>query len=389
VALPSRAEVVIVGGGCMGASIAYHLAARGVREVVLVERGTLACGPTGRSTAILRRHYSQPLLVRMAEHGLRMYSQFEAAGGAGCGYVRTGLLVGVDPRDRGALEHNVEVARAEGILMELLDSDELGEIEPRIDAGELDYCLEPEAGYCDPYLTTAGFASAARRDGAEIAEGVTAEAVAPGEVRTSAGTVSAGSVVVAAGPWSPPLLAPLGYELPIRSARAEVGRFRLPAGFGPPPPALADFSASQLYFKPSEPGFIEVGSLSPDHAERPIDPDTCPEGAETETLEGFAHGLRGRLRGAERGHWRGSWSAIYDVTPDWHPAIGQAPGTDGVFVAAGFSGHGLKLAPAVGLSGAELVCDGRTSSFDLGLLDPARFERNELVSTTYGYSVLG
>lgn len=373
----------------MGASIAYHLAARGVRDVVLVERGTLACGPTGRSTAILRRHYSQPLLVRMAEHGLRLYSQFEEAVGAGCGFVRTGLLVGVDPRDRGALEHNVEVARAEGILMELLDSDELAEIEPRIDPGELDYCLEPEAGYCDPYLATAGFASAARRDGAEIAEGVTAEAVAPGEVQTSRGTVSAGAVVVAAGPWSPPLLAPLGYELPIRSARAEVGRFRLPADFGGQLPAVADFSASQLYFKPSEPGFLEVGSLSPHHAERPIDPDACPEGAEAETLEEFAHGLSRRLRGADRGHWRGSWSAIYDVTPDWHPAIGQVPGTEGVFVAAGFSGHGLKLAPAVGLSVAELICDGRTTSFDLSLLDPARFERNELVSTTYGYSVLG
>jgi sarcosine oxidase subunit beta len=387
VSLPSRAEVVIVGGGVMGASIAYHLAALGVRDIVLVERGTLACGPTGRSTAILRRHYSQALLVRMAEHGLRTYSQFEDVVGAGAGFVRTGLLVGVDPRDRAALEHNVAVARAEGVHMELIDDVE--EIEPRIDAGGLDYCLEPEAGYCDPYLGTAGFAAAARRDGAVIAEGVSAEALAPDEVRTSAGTVSAGAVVVAAGPWSPPLLAQAGYELPIRSARAEVGRFRLPAGFGPQLPALADFSAAQLYFRPAEPGFVEVGSLSPDHADRPIDPDGCPEGAEPETLASFAAALRSRLRGAGQGHWRGSWSAIYDVTPDWHPAIGPVPGTGRVFVAAGFSGHGFKLAPAVGLSMAELVCDGRTTTFDLSLLNPARFERNELVSTTYGYSVLG
>jgi glycine/D-amino acid oxidase-like deaminating enzyme len=371
----------------MGASIAYHLAARGVRDVVLVERGTLACGPTSRSTAILRRHYSQPLLVRMAEHGLRTYSQFEDAVGAGCGFVRTGLLVGVDPRDRDALQHNVEVARAEGVHMEVVDDVE--EIEPRLVPGGLDYCLEPEAGYCDPYLGTAGFAAAARREGAEIAEGVTAEAVGSGVVQTSAGTVAAGAVVVAAGPWSSPLLAPLGYELPIRSARAEVGRFRLPADFGPPLPALADFSACQLYFKPSDPGFIEVGSLSPDHAERPIDPDACPEGAESETLDDFASALRKRLRGAEHGHWRGSWSAIYDVTPDWHPAIGLVPGIGRVFVAAGFSGHGFKLAPAVGLSVAELVCDGRTTTFDLSLLAPERFERGELVSTTYGYSVLG
>jgi sarcosine oxidase, subunit beta len=388
VALPSRAEVVIIGGGCMGASIAYHLTARGVHDVVLVERGTLACGPTGRSTAILRRHYSQPLLVRMAEHGLRTYARFEDAVGTDCAFVRTGLLVAVDPVDRRALERNVEVARAEGVLMELLDADELAEIEPRIDAGGLDYCLEPEAGYCDPYLGTAGFASAARREGAAIVEGVTAEALSAGEVATSVGTVSAGAVVVAAGPWTPPLLAPLGYELPIRSARAEVGRFRLPADFDGLP-AVADFSASQLYFKPSDRGFIEVGSLSPQHADHPIDPDACPAGAETKTLDEFADGLRKRLRGAEHGHWRGSWSAVYDVTPDWHPAIGPVPGADGVFVAAGFSGHGFKLAPAVGLSIAELVCDGRASTFDLALLDPRRFEAGELVSTTYGYSVLG
>jgi glycine/D-amino acid oxidase-like deaminating enzyme len=218
---------------------------------------------------------------------------------------------------------------------------------------------------------------------------VSVRAVAPGNVGTDAGTVAAGSVVVAAGPWSPPLLAPLGYELPIRSARAEVGRFRLPADFGPVLPALADFSACQLYFKPSDPGFIEVGSLSPEHAERSIDPDACPEGAESETLEAYAGGLRARLRGAERGHWRGSWSAVYDVTPDWHPAVGAVPGCTGVFVAAGFSGHGFKLAPAVGLSLAELVCDGRATTFDLDLLDPARFERGDLVTTTYGYSVLG
>lgn len=385
--LPGSAEVVIVGGGCMGASVAYHLAARGVRNVVLVERGTLACGPTGRSTAILRRHYSQPLLVRMAEHGLRTYSQFEDVVGSGCGFVRTGLLVAVDSRDRAALVHNVEVARAEGVHMELIE--DLEAIDPRIHAGGLEYCLEPEAGYCDPYLGTNGFAAAARRDGAEILEGVTVESVAGGVVRTNAGTISAGAVVVAAGPWSPSLLVQLGYELPIRASRAEVGRFRLPADFGPPPPALADFSAAQFYFRPAEPGVIEVGSLDPEHADRPIDPDACPEGAEAETLDSFASALRERLRGADRGHWRGSWSAVYDVTPDWHPAVGAVPGADGAFVVAGFSGHGFKLAPAVGMSVADLVCVGQTTAFDLTLLDPGRFERGDLVATTYGYSVLG
>ena len=157
--------------------------------------------------------------------------------------------------------------------------------------------------------------------------------------------------------------------------------------FGSPPPAFADFSAAQLYFVPRDGGILEVGGLDPEHAEHPIDPDECPEGATRETLADYRRGLVARLPGAEQGHWRGSWSAVYDVTPDWHPAIGYV--AENVIVAAGFSGHGFKLAPAVGVVVAELVRDGRASSYDIGLLDPARFARDELVTTTYGYSVLG
>lgn len=362
----------------MGASIAYHLAARGARDVVLYERGGLASGPTGRSTALIRLHYSQPLLVRMAEHGLRVYSAFREAVGGESGFTRTGLLVAADEAERGALEHNVGVGRAEGAVMELLTAAEVEEIEPRIDGEALVFAYEPEAGVCDPCLVTAGFAEAARRAGVRIEESAPVE---------SLDALEAGTVVVAAGPWSPGLLRPLGYELPVRAVQAQVGRFRLPADFGSPPPALADFTSLQLYFVPRERGVLEVGSLDPEHAEHPIDPDACPEGADRETLDEFKDALVRRLRGARRGHWRGSWSAVYDVTPDWHPAIGYV--ADRVIVAAGFSGHGFKLAPAVGTAVAELVTDGRSSSYDLGILDPARFERGDLVTTTYGYSVLG
>jgi sarcosine oxidase subunit beta len=371
-------EVVVVGGGVMGASIAYHLAARGIRNVVLYERGGLASGPTGRSTALIRLHYSQPLLVRMAGHGLRLYASFGETVGGDSGFTRTGLLVAADEAEHSALEHNVALGRGEGAVMELLTAPEVDQIEPRIESEGLVFAYEPEAGVCDPYLVTAGLAEAARRAGVRIEEGAQVE---------SLDALDAGTVVVAAGPWSPGLLRPLGYELPIRAAQAQVGRFRLPADFGSPPPALADFTSLQLYFVPRGGGVLEVGSLDPEHAEHPIDPDACPEGADRQTLAEFRDGLMRRLRGAERGHWRGSWSAVYDVTPDWHPAIGYV--ADRVIVAAGFSGHGFKLAPAVGTAVAELVADGRSSTYDLGILDPARFERGELVTTTYGYSVLG
>src|SRR5919106_426498 len=116
-------EVAIVGGGVMGASIAYHLAAAGIDDVVLYERAALASGPTGRSTALIRRHYSQPLLVRMASDGLRLYTSFREAIGADSGFTRTGLLVAAAEEERAALEHNVAVGRGEGAEMELLSAD--------------------------------------------------------------------------------------------------------------------------------------------------------------------------------------------------------------------------------------------------------------------------
>jgi sarcosine oxidase, subunit beta len=385
--IPPRADVVVVGGGVMGAAIAFQLAVRGVGRVLLLERGALCSGPTRHSTALVRLHYTQPLLVRMALHGLRTYRSFDAAVGARSGFVRTGMLFGVAPAERSRLEENVAVGQAEGAETHLLQPEQVAELDPRVVADDLVFCFEPEAGYCDPYLVTWGFAEAARRAGADVVEGVAVRAVREGAVETTVGLVEAGAVVVAAGVRSAPLLAPLGYELPVRAAPAEVGRYRLPAGFTPPP-AVADFS-QQLYFRPAEPGFLEVGSLAPEHAGEPIDHDAPPEGARGETLAGYRAGLGRRLDGAAGGHWRGAWTGVYDVTPDWEPAIGRVPGTEGVFVAAGFSGHGFKLAPAVGTAVAELVAEGETRAFDLGLLAPERFARGELVGARYGYSVLG
>jgi sarcosine oxidase subunit beta len=387
--LPGRADVVVVGGGVMGASIAFHLAARGAGEVLLLERGAICSGPTRHSTAIVRLHYTQPLLVRMAAHGQRVYRAFRDIVGAPSGFTRTGMLFGADPRDADMLAGNVAVGQAEGVETQVVDPSQVTEIDGRVIADGLVWCFEPGAGHCDPYLVTAGFAHAAERTGATVVQGVLVETVADGRVSTDAGAVDAGTVVVAAGPWTSPLLAPLGYDLAIVPARAEVARFRLPDGFGTPPPAVADFSAAQLYFRPAEEGFLEVGSLDPRHGEQAVDPDEMPEGAERATVRAYHAALAMRLRGAAEGHFRGGFSGVYDVTPDWEPVIGRVPGTERVVVAAGFSGHGFKLAPAVGQSVAELVLDGRATSFDLGLLDPLRFERGELVGARYGYSVLG
>ena len=386
--MAARTDVVVVGGGVMGTSIAFHLAARS-RRVVLLERSSLCSGPTRHSTAIIRLHYTQPLLVQMAAHGLRTYREFETVVGSPAGFVRTGMLFCVEPRERELLASNVAVGRAEGAETHLLEADELARIDPRIVAEELAFCFEPEAGYCDPYPVTLGFAQAAARAGAELRELVSVTEITPRGVETSAGAIDAETVVIAAGPWTPPLLAPLGYDLLITAAPAEVGRFLPRDRLEPPPPALADFSSAQIYFRPAPGGVLEVGSIAPEHAETPVDPDAPTEGARAETLRAYEQALARRLRGCEGGHWRGAWTGIYDVTPDWEPVIGRVPGADNVVVAAGFSGHGFKLAPAVGLAVSELVVDGSASTFDLELLAPDRFARGALVGARYGYSVLG
>ena len=369
-------RVAVVGGGCTGASVAYHLAARGV-HVTLYERDVLASGPTGRSTAIVRQYYSHPLLVRMAMHGLDVYSLFDEVGSSA--FVQTGVLWVTDEAGRETLERNVRGARAVGAELELVTPEQLHELEPRIAIDELaTVCYEPHAGVCDPHTATVSYARAAERLGADIRE----HGAVP-----SLDRLDADAVVVAAGPWSPPLLAPLGYELPLRVARAEVGRWRLPRD-DEALPALADLSRLDFYFLPAGRGYLEVGTLDPSHADRPVDPDACPEGAERETLAHFRTSLERRVPSARGGHWRGSWSGLYDVTPDWHPAIGRVPGSDAVYVAAGFSGHGFKLAPAVGLSIAELILDGAAHTFDLGPLDPERFVRGDLLEPHYGYSVI-
>jgi sarcosine oxidase subunit beta len=383
------ARVLIVGGGVMGASIAYHLASRGA-DVTLLERAALCSGPTRHSTAIVRLHYTQELLVRMAVHGLRVYRDFEHEVGATAGFTRTGMLFGVAEEERPLLEANVELGRGQGVDTTLVSEADVRELDPRVVTDGMAFCYEAESGYCDPYRTATAYAAAAERAGARIEQGTPVQSVGDGSIGTAAGLREADAIVVAAGPWSARLLEQVDYELPLAAAPAEVGRYRLPDAFGAAPPAVADFSEAAVYFRPAaEPGFLEIGSLAPEHASEPVDPDRPVEGARAETLDGYADAIASRLRGAAGGHWRGAWTGVYDVTPDWEPVIDRVPGTERVFVAAGFSGHGFKLAPAVGLSIAELVIDGRAETFDLSLLSAERFARGELVEGRYGYSVLG
>ncbi len=232
--MTTTAEAVIVGGGVMGCSILYNLAALGMTDTVLLEKDVLASGSTSRSQAILRMHYTNEVTTRMAWESLKLYRDFEALTGGPSGYVRTGYFLIVDGDDRRALEENVAMQKRVGVETGVVSVEDVGEIAPMLAVeGNEGFAYEPQSGYADPYSVTTGYARRARELGAQVRSNVpvTEIEVQGGQVRavvTSEGRIDTPIAVVAAGPWSEPLLAKAGCSAPADGPAP--GRHAAPAG---------------------------------------------------------------------------------------------------------------------------------------------------------------
>ncbi|HUS13690.1 MAG TPA: FAD-dependent oxidoreductase [Chloroflexia bacterium] len=381
-------DTIVIGGGCHGASLAYHLAARGVRDVVLVERGGLAGGNTGKSGAIVRQHYSTPPTAALALRSLRVFQHFtELVGGPlTAGFRQTGMLVLAGPGEAEALRANVVMQRGLGIDTRLVDRETVSSIEPRLEPGTATaFCWEPEAGYADPVATTAAYVAAAERHGATLRLGTTVTAIrAAGDriqgVETTAGFLPAERVVVAANVWGPALLAPLGITVPIVPSRHPIVQLRQPEGFGAQHPVVIDFT-SKVYLRPDGASTTWVGSVDDADAALPAPLAGYGEGVSQEEVTGFSAAATGMLPPLATAIRKGGWAGLYDVTPDWQPVLGAAPGVSGLYLALGFSGHGFKLCPAVGALMAQLMTTGAAP--ELEPYRPARFAEGRLTRGLY------
>lgn len=370
--------MVIVGGGVTGASLAFHLAQRGVRGVVILERHWLAAGGTGRSVGILRQLYPTPETSRMVLHSLRVFQRFGELVGGEAAYIQCGAIIAVAPGQRAALERNLALQRSLGIRAQLLAPEEIRELDPRIDPYGVGAAVyEPESGYGDPTGVTQGYAEAARARGVRIEQGTEVVAIRmEGDrvagVRTAAGEEIATRVVVnAAGLWANRVAAMAGLRLPIVVGRHPVFIVKRAPDFGPPHPVYLDL-ASGTYLRPETGELTLTGSLDDDETQHPMDPEAL--GADVEfaeaarSLEKAARAMPA-LEGA--GYQRG-YAGAFDITPDWMPILDETP-IRGFYVAAGMSGHGFKLAPAVGQAMAELITEGRAGLVDLAPFRLARF----------------
>jgi sarcosine oxidase, subunit beta len=383
------ADVVIIGGGVTGASIAYHLAARGARDVVIVDKSFVASGATGKSSACVRQHYSTPQTCRMIRYSLDFFQRFEElTGGHSCGFRHTGYLLGVDERMRKPMETSVALQQSEGIRTGLISPGDMREIEPRLRIDDLvEGCYEPDSGYCNPAETAQGFARAAREHGVRVLEETEALAfLTEGSrvtgVRTSRGDIQSPRVVNAAGIWGERVGAMAGVSIPIAVCRHKISIVAWPEAERRPHPMVYDF-VTNIYTRPEMGEHILVGGLDAEESHDLADPDRYKEGVSldesTEALARVSH----RFPVLGEGHIARGYAGCFDVTPDWHPVLDQV-GPEGSYAAVGFSGHGFKLSPAVGRMMAALITEGAGGDPDLPTFRLSRFAEGKPIRGTYG-----
>jgi sarcosine oxidase subunit beta len=375
---------VVIGAGVMGASIAFHLAQAGWRDVVVLDKGVAAAGGTGRSGALVRTHYTNAAETGLALASLAYFLRWgEMVGGADadCGFQPAGFAMLVGPHNAGRLRRTVAMHRALGVRTEVVTPAELRALQPGMVVEEDTLgAYEPDSGCADPIATTRAFLAAAAARGASLHErtAVTAIRHAGGRVigvDTAGGRIDAPVVVLAAGPWSDRLAATAGVALPIRVTRAQWALYRRPSALAAGHLVLID-TVLGCYLRPYGDGLTLAG-MGYDEIATPVDPDTFDEGNDP----GFAERVRDRigrrlppLGGAPVA---GGQAGLYDLSPDTRAIIGPATGIEGLYIAAGFSGTGFKKAPAVGLGLAELITEGRARSVDLHPFRPGRFAEGD------------
>lgn len=379
------AEVVIVGGGIMGASIAYHLARRGCTNVVVLEQAEMfGLGSTGLNAGGIRHQFATAVNIELSKLSIAMMERFADEMDQPVGLRRCGYLFLLDNEaDVTQFRANVELQNRLGVPSRLVDRDAIAALAPEIDlTGIVGGSWCPTDGLVDPHGLLQGFVTQARRHGATLNTGaaVTAIGVTGGRIRrveTANESIDTQRVVIAAGPWSAAVGEMAGVDLPIQPIRRQIAVTAAISVLRPDFPFVIDFSRA-LYFHREGAGIL-TGMSNKDE----------PPGFDTRVDEEWR--LQHVQRAIERMPLLGDaeisaeWAGLYEVTPDDQPILGALPDVEELYVCAGFSGHGLMHGPAAGLLLAEEILDGRAETIDI---DPLRFGRFAKGASVGEYNVV-
>jgi sarcosine oxidase, subunit beta len=387
-----RHDVIVIGAGVIGASVAFHLAALGARRVLVLDRNQVGAGTTAQSSGILRTHYSVPQNVELARGSWRAFERFAEYVGddeASAGLVKCGYLIAAPEGPRlEPLRAALAAQQAMGITVELLDAAAAGARLPicRFDDAAL-IGFEPEAGFADAYLVATGFARAARRRGVKIVEGVEVQTLLREQgrvvgVETSQGRFDAPTVVSAQNIWAGDIERWTGVATPVSAERHTVLALEGPQAYTFAMPVYKDLGSPGMLYCRSYGGtqmLVSEGITgetlpTPDNEQGDVPMDYVAEvGAQ----------VAERFPSFESAGLASSWTGVYDVTPDWNPVLGRLPGVPGLIVAYGFSGHGFKLSPAVGRVLAQEAL-GLATDVPLAPYAHERFRSGRLLTGRYG-----
>jgi glycine/D-amino acid oxidase-like deaminating enzyme len=372
------ADVVVIGGGIVGCAAAYELAAAGADDVVLLERAdAVGTGSTGACAGGFRHQFTTPVNVRLSQASIPMIVGFGAAHGLPLDVSQDGYLFVVrDDTTWGGFLDGVRDQRALGVEVDVLEPADAGSLIPGLDlTGVVGATFGPRDGIADPAGLTQGYATIARRAGARIELGVEVVGLLAGDgrirgVRTTGGDVAASAVVLAAGAWSGALAATAGLDLPI----VPVARTVVTTGAFPGVPTrrtlVIDMPSTFYFHREADGVLMGMGGDDVPTFDTGVDEGFVADRLLPRAVEVFPPVVEAPIRS--------SWAGLYEMTPDHHPVLGATP-VDGLYVAAGFSGHGFQQGPIAGKLIAELVVGGAATTVDIEALAFDRFARGVAV----------
>lgn len=384
--MPERADVVVIGAGILGASVAHFLTKIGYGDVVLLDKGAVCSGSTQYSAANIRQHYSNEVAIRLAVRAVELFENDEEELGGPSGFVQCGYLVIGTEEGAHAIREVVPIQQRLGVQTEILTRDELAERYPELNLdGVALACLETNSGYADPVATTRALVGSARGRGLTMHEGRAVSGIVNDgkitAVETSAGDISTPVVVNAAGPWGDRVGRMVGIEYALEFSREHEAQVELPPEFGEVP--VTSDSAQRFYFRQHRTGRLLIGEGWPKQPE-PDDPETYDSGPDDEHVSRMLEKLYNRLPSLRgRAKVATGYSGIYDITPDWYPIVGPEAGLEGYYAAIGGSDHCFKLGPPIGEALADVIA-GREPKIDISPLRHSRFAEGRTFSSVWG-----